>query len=217
MYPILLVLVIISWLLLLIIGFLLWGTLRSLGLVTWRLDQLEATTPRRIGRDGIKLGQKAPGFALVSTAGDERTLADFAGSRLLLVFTQSGCGPCADIVPDLNRLHDRSELQVLVVNNGSLEATRTWAIETRARFSVLAQEHFSLSKRYEVFVTPFAFLIDEQGIVISKGIVGSRQYLQYVLSGAGAHINSDHSEPQPHTATGGEIVESPSEKELDHV
>src|SRR5262245_4881966 len=215
MYPLFLILVIVSWVLLLAIGILLWGTLRSLGLLTWRLEQLEATTPRRNGRDGIKLGRKAPDFALVSTAGGERTLADFAGRRLLLVFTQSGCGPCGEIVPELNRLHERGEEQVVAVNNGPLDETRKWVAETGARFPVLTQESFSLSKRYEVFATPFAFLIDEQGIVASKGIVGNRQYLQYVLTGAQA--KSEHVQPQPHGAGAVEHEVSVSEKEMAHV
>jgi hypothetical protein len=36
-----------------------------------------------------------------------------------------------------------------------------------------------------VFATPFAFLIDEQGVIRSKGIVNNRQHLAFVLSGAG--------------------------------
>jgi hypothetical protein len=42
-----------------------------------------------------------------------------------------------------------------------------------------------------VFATPFAFLIDGHGVIASKGIVGSKAHLGYVLSGAGpaAHGN----------------------------
>jgi hypothetical protein len=119
---------------------------------------------------------------------------------VLLVLTQSGCGPCHEIVPELNRLHDRGEQQVLVVNNGELGETRQWATETKARFPVLVQEKFSVSKRYQVFVTPFAFLIDEQGLIQSKGIAGSREYLGYVLSGAGNRPGHDDTEPAPDTA-----------------
>jgi methylamine dehydrogenase accessory protein MauD len=183
------------------LAFLVLGALRALGLVNWRLDQLEMTRPSRLGRDGLKPGKKAPDFTLSSVDGDEVSLRDFAGRKLLLVFTQSGCGPCHEIAPELNRLHDKGEHQVLVVNNGDPESTREWAAETKARFPVLAQEKFSVSKRYEAFATPFAFLIDEQGIVRSKGIVGSRQYLGYVLSGVGQHrkhddAESDGDEPQ---------------------
>jgi hypothetical protein len=56
-------------------------------------------------------------------------------------------GNCAE----LNRLHDRGEFQVLVVNNGEPEATREWAAEAHARFPVLAGE-FQPLKRHG-FVT----------------------------------------------------------------
>ena len=82
---------VILWAVVLFLGFLLLGTLRSLGLLRWRLEQLEATTPRLPGRDGLKPGKKAPDFTLPSTDGREVSLHDFAGRKVLLVFTQSGC------------------------------------------------------------------------------------------------------------------------------
>jgi methylamine dehydrogenase accessory protein MauD len=212
----LLVLSLVQWVLLLAVGFLLLGALRALGLLTWRLDQMEAMRPSRIGREGLKVGRKAPNFTLPMAGGGERSLADFTGRRVLLVLTQSGCGPCMEIVPELNRLHERGEHQVLVVNNADPDATRQWALETKASFPVLAQEKFSLSKRYEVFVTPFAFLIDEQGIIVSKGIAGSRQYLGYVLSGAGNRAGEDHGETELQAAENREMEDSVSSKETVH-
>jgi hypothetical protein len=41
------------WLVVLALGFLLLGALRALGLQGWRLEQLEATTPSRVGRGGL--------------------------------------------------------------------------------------------------------------------------------------------------------------------
>jgi methylamine dehydrogenase accessory protein MauD len=168
-----------------------------LGLLTWRLEQLEATTPSRLGRDGLKVGKKAPDFTLPGAAGGEIALHDLAGRPLLLVFTQSGCGPCQAIVPELNRLHDKGDPRVVVVNNGTPDQTRKWVGETQARFPVLAQEQFRLSTRYQVFATPFAFLLDAKGVITSKGIVGSRQHLCYVLSGAGNRAKDGHEQPEP--------------------
>ena len=133
--------------LVLVLAYLVLGALRALGVLSWRLDQLELTSPRRLGRDGLKLGQKAPDFTLPSQAHGEVSLHELAGRKVLLVFTQSGCGPCHAIAPELNRVHDKGEHQVLVVNNGDPEATRQWAAEISAHFPVVAQEHFSLSKR----------------------------------------------------------------------
>jgi methylamine dehydrogenase accessory protein MauD len=173
------------WLLVLALAFLLLGALRALGLVRWRLEQLEATTPSRMGRGGLKPGKRAPDFTLPSVAGEDVSLHDFAGRRVFLVFTQSGCKPCHKVVPELNKLQRGGEVQVLVVNNGEAEATREWAAEADARFPVLKQRQFSVSKRYETFATPFAFLIDERGVITSKGIINNGQHIGFVLSGAG--------------------------------
>jgi hypothetical protein len=102
--------IVILWALVLFLGFLLLGALRSLGLLSWRLEQLEATTPKRLGRDGLKPGKKAPDFTLTSADSSELSLHDFAGRRVLLVLTQAGCSPCKAVVPELNRL-ERGDTQ----------------------------------------------------------------------------------------------------------
>jgi methylamine dehydrogenase accessory protein MauD len=196
MSPLVWIVVGVTWLAILALGFLLLGALRALGLQGWRLEQLEATTPSRVGRNGLKPGKIAPGFALPQATGGEISLRDFAGRRVLLVFTQSGCGPCRRIMPELNRLQAAGEVQVLVVNNGELEPTRTWAAQARARFPVAAQERYSLSRQYEVFATPFAFLIDERGIIASKGVVNNRQHIGFILDGASTDRNK-HAAPEP--------------------
>jgi methylamine dehydrogenase accessory protein MauD len=202
----------------LFLGFLLLGALRALGVLSWRLEQLEATTPRRVGRDGLKPGKKAPDFSLPSADGKEVALHDFAGRKVLLVFTQSGCSPCKTIVPELNRLGPAE--QVVVVNNGNADATRKWSAEVGACFPVLAQEKFSISKKYEVFATPFAFLIDEKGVIASKGIINNRQHIRYVLSGTRVGESNGHAEAEADAAESSESKESSpisTSKEVSHV
>jgi methylamine dehydrogenase accessory protein MauD len=208
------------WAVVLFSGFLLLGTLRALGLLTWRLEQLEATTPKRLGRDGLKPGKRAPDFTLPSTNGKEVALRDFAGRKVLLVFTQSGCSPCKKIVPELNRVGSRGESQVVVVNNGDADATRKWSQEVGARFPVLAQTQFSISKRYEAFATPFAFLIDEKGVIASKGIINNRQHIRYVLSGKRVGESNGHAEADndvPDDSASKEFPSISTSKEVSHV
>jgi methylamine dehydrogenase accessory protein MauD len=170
---------VVLWVVVLFLGFLLLGTLRALEFLRWQMEQLAATMPRRLGRDGLKPGKKAPDFTLPSANGTDISLRDFAGRKVFLVFTQSGCSPCKAIVPALNLLSPAC--QVLVINNGDAVATRKWSHEVGARFPVLAQTQLSTSKKYEVYATPFAFLIDEKGVIVSKGIINNRQHIRYVL------------------------------------
>jgi methylamine dehydrogenase accessory protein MauD len=173
------------WLVVVFFGFLLLGTLRLLGRLRWRLQQLEATTPTRLGRRGLRRGSKAPDFVLPSLDGGKIALSDFVGRKLLLVFTQSGCAPCRRIVPELNRLHQKGGLRVLGVINGDMEKAARWAREAGVGFPVVVQEGLSLSRRYEAFVTPFAFLISEEGIVSSKGLIKEPEHVGFVLSSLG--------------------------------
>jgi hypothetical protein len=88
------------WGIVLFLGFLLLGALRALGLLRWRLEQLEATTPSRLGRNGLKAGRRAPPFTLPTVEGGEISLHDFAGRKVLLVFMQPACGPFWRAVPN---------------------------------------------------------------------------------------------------------------------
>ena len=100
---------VLTWLVILTIGFLLLGALRNQTILTWRLEQLALTTPSRINRNGLKLGVKAPDFALPDSVGRTVSLEDFAGRKIFLTFTQSGCGPCETIVPALEDLQKKGQ------------------------------------------------------------------------------------------------------------
>lgn len=186
---------ILLWLLVVFLAFLLLGALRAHSVLCWKLEELEATTPNRVGRSGLKPGKPAPEFTLPKVGGGEGSLRDFAGRPVLLVFVQAGCGPCHAIAPELNKLARKNDLQVVVVNNAEPDIAREWAEDVKAEFPVLIQEKWRVSKSFEVYATPFAFLIDAGGVVRSAGIAGSQQHLGYVLSGAGRRAADDHAEP----------------------
>jgi methylamine dehydrogenase accessory protein MauD len=210
------------WALVLFLGFLLLGALRGLALLRWRLEQLEATTPSRLGGRGLRPGKKAPDFTLPGIPGGEVALHHYAKRKVLLVFMQPGCGPCHHIVPELNRLHHAGGPQVLVIHNGGTQAVQGWIEQHRPRFPVALQEGFNLSKRYQVFATPFAFLIDERGMIAARGIISTKQYLGFVLTRAGHDDekgDSEAEESQGSQRSPADADESSlsNSKEVDHV
>jgi methylamine dehydrogenase accessory protein MauD len=178
------------WCALLVLAFFVIGALRALGIMNWRLDQLEVTRPGRVGRSGLKPGRRAPDFTLPGVEGGELSLRGFLGrSDVLLVFVQPACRPCQRIVPELNRLQRAGTVCVLSVSNGCVDEVRSWAHDAGALFPVLVQEDWSVSKRFEIFATPFAFLINPQGVIVSSGIVNNRRHLGYVLDAVAARSN----------------------------
>ena len=208
------------WLTVLFVAFVLLGALRSMALLRWQLEELQATTPSRLGRMGLRPGKRAPLFKLPSVVGPEADLADYAGRKVLLVFVQTGCGPCGAVVPDLNHLHREGEYQVVVVNNSDRDKARKWVEETNAEFTVLVQEKHAVSKRYEVLATPFGFVIDEKGVIQSKGIMNSKEQIGFVLKGRGRGAKADHDEPETDEAAACEsngTVSHSQAKEVQHV
>lgn len=205
------------WGIVLASGFLLLGTLRSLGRLQWRFDEMEATRPVRKGREGLPPGNRAPDFTLPSTTDEAVALSDFAGHRVLLVFTQTGCSPCHDILPELNRVQEKRQHQVLVVNSGEPEEAAVMADDVDAQFPVLAQDDWDISKQYLVFATPYAFVIDEQGVIAAKGVAGSRQYVSFILEAAKKRRRSEHDTLESDSTVERELVSSPLLKETIHV
>src|SRR5439155_23138033 len=97
-----------------------------------------------------------------------------------------------------------------VGRNGDAQDTSGWGREAGARVPVLMQQEWKVSRRYEVFATPFAFLIDGRGVVTSKGIVNNARHIGFVLSVARS-VPLDEVEPEvPETGRGVSVETVPS-------
>ena len=136
-------------------------------------------TESRLERNGLEAGTPAPDFTLLDLDGAERSLAEYRGKAVLLVFSDVGCGPCDALAPDLVKLHKRrgKELQLLMVSRGGREANRLKAKENGYKFPVLVQKGWEVSKRYAMFATPIAYLIDADGVIARDVAVGHEAIL----------------------------------------
>lgn len=127
----------------------------------------------RLNRNGLKAGATAPGFRLPRIDEGALSLSDLRGQCVLLVFSDPNCGPCDELAPQLERIHqERPELQVLMVSRRDAQATRTKAISLRLSFPIVMQEQWEISLKYAMFATPIGYLIDEQGIILKDVAVG---------------------------------------------
>jgi peroxiredoxin len=133
-----------------------------------RLETERPISESRIEREGLKAGTPAPPFELPDLAGGKVSLAEQRGRRVLLVFSDPDCGPCEELLPDLARLdrERRSDgLAVVMVSRGGLEENRRKEEAFGIEFPVVLQSGWKLSKKYGIFATPVAFLIDEEGVI----------------------------------------------------
>jgi len=127
----------------------------------------------RLNRNGLTAGTAAPEFRLPRIDGQELALDELRGGRVLLVFSDPECGPCDELAPRLQELHDDDTgLQVLMISRRDAEATRAKAAKLGLTFPIVMQKQWELSMKYGMFATPIGYLIDEQGILASNVAVG---------------------------------------------
>jgi peroxiredoxin len=128
----------------------------------------------KIKRDGLEAGTAAPEFRLPRVDGrGELELSELRGRKVLLVFSSPACGPCNTLAPELERFHRaHPELEVVMISKGEPRENRAKVKEHGLTFPVVLQQQWEISRRYAMFATPVAYLIDEQGIISRDVAVG---------------------------------------------
>jgi len=155
----LIVLLTFAWLAILVGGWLGWQLLRQNGRVLLRLEELEKRLNEiELGEgeqpEGLPVGSEAPAFELPDLADCRRTLEEFRGQPLLLIFFNPACGFCRDLAPKLAEFSPSPSLeerdgerrphapkpQILIISTGSAAANRTLFDEHKLSCPVLLQK-----------------------------------------------------------------------------
>jgi peroxiredoxin len=154
-----------------------------------------ALSDSKIPRNGLAAGMPAPQFSLPTLDGAVLSLDAYRGQRVVLVFSDPKCGPCNELIPELESFHRRyRDVQVLMVSRGEVEANRAKAAERGLTFPVLLQTQWEISRAYAMFATPIAYLIDEEG-VIAAGVAVGLEPIRALLSRAAAQTNGEETLP----------------------
>jgi peroxiredoxin len=159
-----------------------------------RLQTERPISESRIEREGLKAGTAAPRFELPDLAGGKVSLAEQRGRPVLLVFSDPDCGPCEELLPELARLHrerPNDGLAVVMVSRGGLEENRRKAEAFGIEFPVVLQSGWKLSKKYGIFATPVAFLVNEEGVIEREVARGRSE----ILSLADAALSAERRVP----------------------
>jgi peroxiredoxin len=134
----------------------------------------------KITRDGLKAGTSAPHFRLPRVDGhDELSLEEMRGRGLLLVFSDPHCGPCQALAPQVEKFHrGQKNISVVMISRGEPKENRAKVKEHGLTFPVLLQQRWEISRLYAMFVTPMAYLIDEQGVIMKDVAAGVEPVLE---------------------------------------
>lgn len=176
---------VVLWMLVLVMGFLLAGALRQLGLIQLRLGD----DPGALITDtGLERGTRAPDFTALETGtGQSLTLSSLPNKPRLIVFLSPSCLSCRELVPGLNEVRATRgrEFDFLVVCRGDVESCRGFASMNRLHAPMVVDTNGQVEKDFAVSVTPFAYLLDHEGRVVIRGIANDWRQLESLLEQEG--------------------------------
>ena len=119
-----------------------------------------------------KVGEEAPEVKLPNLEGHTVELADFRGKETLVLFWNTGCGFCQQMLPDLKEWESQAPKgapRLVVVSAGSEEANREMGLVS----PVLLDQNFATGRGFGASGTPSAVLVDSEGKVASDVAVGA--------------------------------------------
>jgi methylamine dehydrogenase accessory protein MauD len=157
---------------------------RQIGQLNRRLPPVGARTTNA----GPELGGQIGRLAVTLATGATRQFGGEDSPRpTLLLFLSMNCGICDEIIPALQSVAKaRPAIDVLIVS-ASDDASRISSFAERARtrgLPIALGEQ--LTATWRVAPVPYAVMIDELGIVRSKGMVANREQLESILAAASA-------------------------------
>jgi cytochrome c biogenesis protein CcmG/thiol:disulfide interchange protein DsbE len=122
----------------------------------------------------VRVGERAPAFALADLDGQPIRLEDYAGRPVLLNFWASWCLPCVEEFPLLDAAlaeHADDGLAVVgIVYRDRSEAARGFAEQLGASWPQVMDPGEAVARAYGVFGPPESWLIDPDGRVFSRQI-----------------------------------------------
>ncbi len=163
-----------------------YALVKQQGRILLRLDQLERDAkhgPRAESAiteiseaEGVLVGTPFPEFKYPDLNGEEVSLAEFRGRRVLLVHWSFTCGFCELIASELAALDNKlaeENVELVLLSYGDVTANRKGATEHNLRCPILLIKDGETPEPFAHRGTPVAYLLDEEGRVDAPLALGA--------------------------------------------
>jgi methylamine dehydrogenase accessory protein MauD len=177
MLTLLIVSQILSWIVILGLGLALLALARQVGVLHVRLAPAGAL----ISGKGPVVGEAAPVMEATTLDGAALAIGKPVGRKQLLLFVSPHCPLCKDLIPIAKNFARSEKLDIVFV--GDDEESEQRAMIARLEMGGLAFVNSSIIGRaYHVDRLPHAVLIGEEGRLLSRGLVNSREHLESLVT-----------------------------------
>jgi len=129
--------------------------------------------------DGVGVGDPAPAFTLIDSAGQEISLADYKGKVVVLEWVNPDCPFVqrhykAGTMKDLAAAYAPEGVVWLAVNSTNYmdaEANATFRQANDLSYPILVDQSGEIGHLYGAMTTPHMFIIDGEGMVVYMGAI----------------------------------------------
>jgi thiol-disulfide isomerase/thioredoxin len=123
----------------------------------------------------IMTGKVFPNFILEDTTGRVRTVFDTKAKYTIIYLYSPDCGHCRDHAPDLVKFYDENKPKGYEIYNISILHDRKKTVDFIKTYNTGkminlwdAKTYYDLTKRYDAYMTPTAFILDSQKRILAR-------------------------------------------------
>jgi methylamine dehydrogenase accessory protein MauD len=177
MLTVLIVSQIFSWIVILGLGLAVLALARQVGVLHLRVAPAGALVTGK----GPVVGEAAPVMEALTLDGSALAVGKPSGRKQLLLFVSPHCPLCKDLIPIARNFARTERLDIVFV--GDDDASEQRAMIARLDMAGLPFVNGPLVGRtFHVDRLPHAVLIGDDGTVLSKGLVNSREHLESLVT-----------------------------------
>ncbi|CAN0450462.1 MAG: methylamine dehydrogenase accessory protein MauD [Pseudohongiellaceae bacterium] len=130
---------------------------------------------------GPKVGQAAPVLSVPDINGKPATIGGAQKLPQLVLFVSPTCPICKELVPTAKSMARSEKLSLVFGSDGGELGKHVDYMNKMKIDNFPYVVSLELGMRFEVGKLPYAVLIDEQGVLRSKGLVNSREHLESLV------------------------------------
>ena len=130
---------------------------------------------------GPKVGELAPLLSVPDLDGSSVELGGSKNLPQLLLFVSPTCPVCKELVPTAKSMAKSEKLSLVFGSDGGAVQKHSDYVRNMGIEEYPYVVSLELGMKFEVSKLPYAVLIDEKGVLRSKGLVNSREHLESLV------------------------------------
>ena len=142
-------------------------------------EQMGTDLAENPANKGTGKGDIAPEFTLTTLAGEEVSLSDYKGKKVVLNFWATWCPPCKAEMPHMQNYYEdmaeEANVEILAVNltkgDYGIDKVSSFVDDYGLTFPIPLDEEGEIGDVYQAITIPTTYMIDTTGTIQNKIVV----------------------------------------------